>query len=193
MNRIDDPRAVFYLRHQTLIEEWAALGASASELAHSFLCSCADDIAGLAPELSPGAQVHKSLEGAWPKVLLVSPEWMELSEGELVPKVGIGLEWNKTKSLNFTTSPGCVYTGVWVDTSIDGGKELWRSLRAAFGEAGLIKAHKLATGAWWPAYRYEHATGEYWDDLAPYRAQLVGSVRLFWMLFEPRIRKVLAG
>ncbi|WP_437675741.1 hypothetical protein [Sorangium sp. So ce131] len=193
MNRIDDPRAVFYLRHQALIEEWAALGSSAAQLAHSFLCSCAEEIAGLASELSPDAHVHKHLEEDWPKVLVCSPEWLESSEDELVPKIGIGLEWNWTNRLSFTTSPGCAYTGVWVDTDRDGGKELSKKLRAAFVEAGVTKTHKLATSTWWPAYRYEVATGEYWNDLAPYRAQIVQSVRLFWSVFEPRIRKVLAG
>ncbi|WP_437274572.1 hypothetical protein WME90_25320 [Sorangium sp. So ce375] len=192
MNRIDDPRAVFYFRHQTLIEEWAALGSSAAQLAHSFLCSCADDIAELASDLSPDAHVHKYLEGDWPKVLVLSPGWRELSAGGLV-RVGIGIQWNKSNRLNFTTSPGCANTGVWVDNDLDGGKELSKKLRVAFAEVGLIKAHKLAISPWWPAYRYEMATGEYWDDLAPYRAQLVKSVRFFWREFEPRIRDVLAG
>ncbi|WP_438031580.1 hypothetical protein [Sorangium sp. So ce204] len=193
MNRIDDPRAVFYLRHQTLIEEWAAVSKSAAELTHSFLCSCADEIAGLASELSLDAHVHKDLEADWPKVLVLPPGWLDSSEGELVPKIGIGLEWNRSGRLNFTTSPGCAYTGVWVNNNLDGGKEVSKQLRAAFAEAGLIKPHKLVTSAWWPAYRYEGATGEYWNDLAPYRAQIIDSVRFFWTVFEPRIRGVLAG
>ncbi|WP_437618163.1 hypothetical protein [Sorangium sp. So ce1151] len=194
MNRIDDPRAVFYLRHQELIEEWAALGEPAAELAHAFLCSCADDIAGLAAELSPDIQVYKDLEDDWPKIFLILPEWLESREGELEPKVGIGLEWHRSRHLNFTMSPSCAYTGVWTHYDRDDGKELSRRLRAAFGEADLIKQHKLATTtAWWPAYRYEHATGEYWNDLGPYRAQIVESLRFFWTVFEPHIRKVLAG
>lgn len=192
MNRIDDPRAVFYLRHQTLIEQWTALGPSVAQLAHSFLCSCADDIAGLASELSPHASVLMNLEGDWPKVLLFSREWSGSCEGESAPKVGIGLEWNRKNRLKFATSPDCAYTGVRVDIGLDGGKELSRKLKAAFAEADLIKPHKLVTSPWWPAYRYEHATGEYWNDLAPYRAQIVESVRLFWTVFEPEIRKVLA-
>ncbi|WP_437766524.1 hypothetical protein WMF27_24075 [Sorangium sp. So ce281] len=94
--------------------------------------------------------------------------------------------------MNFTTSPGCAYTGVWVDAGLDGGKELSKKLRAAFVEAGIIKTYRLAASAWWPAYRYERATGEYWNDLAPCRTQIVASVRGFWAAFEPQIRKVLA-
>ncbi|WP_437878430.1 hypothetical protein [Sorangium sp. So ce513] len=200
MNRIDDPRAVFYLRNQALIEEWAALGASVANLTHAFLCSCAEGIAELASEISPDVEVFKFLEEDedWPKILLVLPGWYPSTEGELVrgvdvaPRVGIGLEWNKSRRLNFTTAPACVFSGVWVDVDIAGGRELSRKLRAAFGEAGLLKKHKLASSPWWPAYRYETATGEYWNDLEPYRAQLIESVRFHWTEFEAQIRKVLA-
>ncbi|WP_437911397.1 hypothetical protein WME73_26950 [Sorangium sp. So ce302] len=193
MNRIDEPRAVFYLRHQALIEKWAALGPSVAQLAHSFLCSCADDVAGLAPQLSPDAAVHMDLEGEWPKVLVFSRRWFGSSEGESVPKVGIGLEWNKKSRLNFATSPDCAYTGVRVNFGLADGRELSRKLKDAFAAAGLIKPHKLVTSPWWPAYRHEVAAGEYWENLAPYREQLVKSVRFFWREFEPRIRDVLAG
>jgi hypothetical protein len=195
MNRIDDPRAVFYLRHQALIEELAVLRDSAADLAHAFLCSCEDRIAELAYELSPDVEVYKFMEEDedWPKILLVLPGWFVSREGERVPRVGIGLEWNKSRRLNFTTSPACAYTGVWVDFDIDGGKELSRKLRAAFGEAGVLKKHKLASSAWWPAYRYETATGEYWNDLVPYREHLVESVRSHWTEFETRVREVLAA
>ncbi|KYF89758.1 hypothetical protein BE20_19690 [Sorangium cellulosum] len=201
MNRIDDPRAVFYLRNQPLIEEWAAIGESVADLAHGFLCSCADGIAELASELSPDVDVYKFLEDDedWPKILLVLPGWFPSSQAGLVhgvdvaPRVGVGLEWNKSRRLNFTTSPACAFTGVWVDIDIAGGKELSRKLRAAFGEAGILKQHRLTSSAWWPAYRYETATGDYWNDLAPYREQLIQSVRSHWMEFAPRIRDVLAG
>jgi hypothetical protein len=193
MNRIDEPRAVFYLRHQAYIEKWAALGTSVAQLAHSFLCSCADDVAGLAPQLSSDAAVHMDLEGDWPKVLVFSRGWFGSNESESLPKVGIGLEWNKKNRLNFATAPDCAYTGVRVDIGLADGKELSRKLKDRFAAAGLIKSHKLVTSPWWPAYRYGTATGAYWEDLAPYRAQLVESVRFFWKEFEPRIRDVMAG
>jgi hypothetical protein len=190
MNRIDDQRVAFYLRNQALIEEWSGLASSASSVAHAFLCSCADDLSRLAADLAPGVRVESLLDSAWPKLLIVSPMW--LLKNDPLPRLGIGIEWHKTNKLGFTIPERCAFSGVWVNNHLADGLELSNKLKGAFAQSGLMKPRALASTPWWPAYRWEKASSEYWNDLSAYRAQIVESVRLSWKDLEPVVRDVLA-
>jgi hypothetical protein len=45
----------------------------------------------------------------------------------------------------------------------------------------------------WPRYRYEPCTYDsYWNDLGPYRSQLVASVEEAWTTFAPVVDAALA-
>lgn len=193
MNRVDDPKVAFYLKNQALIDEWAAIAQGASQAVHAFLCSCESDIACLATQLSPDVSLTVQLDGDYPKMLLYLPNWMR-SNGPLVElHVGVGVEWCRKSRLGFANSPNCAYAGVWTNLHVDGGKDLSRKLRSAFADAGLIRQQSLSSHEWWPAYRYEMATGEYWNDLSSYRSQLAQSVMFFWTTFAPRIHGLLAA
>lgn len=187
MNRIEDERVLFYLRHQERIDEWAALAKEASESAHQFLCSCQDDIAGLAREFGPDVRSYVSLEESLhPKIFLYRSAWLLDRES---PRTAIGLEWYRPR-LSFSGRAKSAYSGVWVDYRGQGGPTLHGAMLRAFKEAGLVKEHRLETQSdWWPTYRWEPAQGEYWTDLAPYRTQLIDSVRFFWKTFEPIVRE----
>jgi hypothetical protein len=191
MNRIDDQRVAFYLRNQARIEEWAGLASSVSTEAHTFLCSCSDDLSQLAADVAPDARVESFLDSAWPKLLIVSPTWF--LENDPVPRLGIGIEWHKTSKLGFTVPERCAFTGVWVNNHMADGPELSSKLKIAFAQSGLMKPRALTSTTWWPAYRWEKASGEYWNDLSAYRAQIVESVRLCWKDFEPLVGQFLQG
>lgn len=182
MNRIEDERVLFYLRHQERIDEWAALAKEASEAAHQFLCSCQDDIVGLAREFGPDVRSFVSLDESYPKIFLYRSAWLLDRDS---PRAAIGVAWQRSR-LSFSGHGKSAFSGVWVDYRGEGGPKLHGAMGRAFKEAGLLKEHKLETQwNWWPAYRWEPAQGEYWTDLSQYRAQIIDSVRFFWKTFEP--------
>lgn len=193
MNRIDDPKIAFYLKNQALIEEWSRLAKGASSVVDTFLCSCERDLAQLAKGFSPNASLIVQLEGDYPKILLYQPAWIRSNGPPIELHAGIGLEWHRDTGLGFAQSPNCAYAGVWTNLHVDSGKNLSRNLRRAFGDAGLSRQHGLVSHEWWPAYRYEMATGEFWNDLNVYRLQLVESVRFFWTTFAPKVQEAVAA
>ncbi|HRI71394.1 MAG TPA: hypothetical protein PK156_44480 [Polyangium sp.] len=190
MNRIDDERVLFYLKHQQRIQEWAALAKEASEQAHQFLCSCADDLMTLARDLGRGVQTFVSIEDDYPKLFLYRNAWWPDKATTKHPRVGIGLEWRRG-NVSFTESGKSAYCGVWVHYQLDGAKALHESIGKAFKDAGLLKKHGFTSSTvWWPAYRYEIAPPEFWNDLGPYRTQLIESIRFCWTTFEPVVNKL---
>ena len=192
MNHIDDERVAFYLRHQQRIEEWAALAGDTAKVAHGFMCSLADDLDQLAKELGSTVIVAKDMDNpSYPSFLLAVPEWyVTPSMDEL--RVGVGIVWHRTSGLGFTIPEKCAHTGVWANRDLDGGLKLSRELKAAFGDAGLLREHELKSYVWWPAYRWEIATGDFWKDLSPYRKQILDSIRFFWRDFTPIIHQTLS-
>ena len=195
MNRIDDERIKFYLKHQQRIDEWAALSREVPSLAHRFLCSCQDDIEALAGELGPDLPVHAHLESDYPKLLLYRPAWHPQNthhEASIPPRIGIGIEW-RHKDVTFSCHESSAYAGVWVDCGNDAGRHFRDKAVSAFRAAGLLKEPRrnLAT-SWWPSYKWVPADGEYWDDLSLYRQQLVDSVRDCWLKFAPTIDRLVA-
>ena len=189
MNRIDDERVLFYLKHQQRIEEWAALSKDLANIAYDFLCSCEGDIGSLATELAPDAQPYSSLEEKYPKLFICRRNWFR--DKQDTPIVAIGVEWLRSGG-NFTSADRCAHTCVWVNWSSSSGPEFQERLSAAFKKADLLQKHKLQSRPWWPVYRDEVAHGEYWSDLAPYRQQVLDSIRFFWTTFAPLIDKSLA-
>ncbi len=132
--------------------------------------SCSSGIEDLAGDV--GATFWSVLDGGWPKLFLIKPEW-KTSE---LPKLGVGLQW-KQGAVGFATGERPV-VGVWVDQN---GRDLQLSqaLKARF-RAGQLLERPWQSSSWWPAWRYETANGIYWDDLDPFRAQLVQAVHTTW-------------
>lgn len=192
MNRIEDDRILFYLRHQHRIDEWTALAKEASEVADQFLRSFEGDAAALAAELGPDVRLFASLNEPYPKLLLCRPGWFPAGEDAEVPRLGIGLEWQRS-AVSFAGRGKTAYVGTWVQFQMPGGAALQSAMSRAARDSGLVKEHRLETARiWWPTYRWEPAAGEYWNDLASYRAQLLAAMRFFWTMFEPIAREIIA-
>jgi hypothetical protein len=188
MNRIEDERILFYLRHQQRIDEWADLAKEAREMAHEFLRSCKPDVAALADQLGPDVQFFQSLEGAFPKLFLCRPAWFADKAGKS-PRMGVGLEWCRS-TVSFAVREKSAYVGVWVDNQMSQGAALQGAVSSEIRKAGLLKRHVLEEAEWWPAYRYEPAEQSLWKNLGAYRDQLLESIRFFWTTFEPIVRQL---
>jgi hypothetical protein len=94
------------------------------------------------------------------------------------PRVAIVLEWQR-RTASFTVGHRLV--GIRVDLDTPGGRDLSSAIR------DLVRSRREACGfplssQCWPAY--SSASGaegeEYWEDLQPYRHQLVALVRSAW-------------
>lgn len=191
MNRIEDDRVLFYLKHQQRIDEWAALAKEASDAAHRFLCSCSDDIAALAADFGSDVRTLVLLDDGYPKIFLYRANWGPGSGSNKYPRVGIGLEWFRS-NVSFSGRGKTAYSGVWVHYQMDGGAALQGTLSRIFRDSGLPREHKLESSrSWWPTYRYEQAQRDFWTDLMPYRVQLVDSVRFFWKTFAPLVQEAM--
>lgn len=195
MNRIDDERIKFYLKHQERIEEWAALSKDVPGVAHRFLCSCQDDIEALAGELGPDVHIHAHLESDYPKLLLYRPAWHPQNsrhEASIPPRIGVGIEWRR-KDVTFAGHQSSAYTGVWVDCREGAGRQFSGEIARALRQAGLPMEQRASwSKPWWVTDRWEPARGEYWDGLSLYRQQLVDSVRDCWRAYEPTIDGLVA-
>jgi len=193
MNRIDDERIKFYLKHQERIEEWAALSKDVSGVAHRFLCSCQDDIEALAGELGPDVHIHAHLESDYPKLLLYRPAWHPQNsrhEASIPPRIGVGIEW-RHKDVTFVGHESSAYVGVWVDCGNEAGRHFRDKAVRVFREERLLtEPRRNWATSWWPSYGWARAQGEYWDDLSLYRQQLVDCVRSYWQKFAPTIDRL---
>lgn len=171
MDRIDDERVRFYLRHRDLIETWAAVRKDVRQAAHEFYMSLADDLGQTAAGFGDDIAVWSN-EGNWSKVGLYRPAW----DGEGEPVVQVCFEWNK----DATFADGVRFIGVRVNYGSPEGKafrpyagDALRDLRDSSGFARKSNH--------WPAYQLApSADGEFWDDLSGYRDRLLDTVESAW-------------
>jgi len=181
MNEIADERVAFYLKHQALIDTWAAVAADAARDAHRFYLSLADDLSQLAGDLDPDAEVWVR-DGSYSNVGLYKTPWGSPPGG---PLVAVALEWRKDK------------TGFRGDYRISGLRIDWehprgKAIRATLGD--LVRPHRVsvsfpASSSWWAAYRPfpEPEAQEYWKDLRPFRSALVSEVIDAWTAFAGHV------
>lgn len=184
MNRIDDPRIEFYLKHQGLIEEWAAVRRDVRHAAHDFYASLVDDLEQVADGLDGDVDVVFEDPG-YPQVGLCRPQW----HGEQVPTVAVVFEWQRSSS---TFTDGSRMLGVRVAMGEDGGKELTDKVRHALEPIRKTAGFPNANKSYWPAWRLGRAAegDEYWKDLAPYRQALIDDIMKAWESFHGAIDEV---
>ena len=180
MNRIDDPRLLFYLKHQELIDEWAAVKDDVRHAAIDFYESLADDLEEQAESIGGDVIVVRK-HGGYGYVGLANPAWV----GEEEARVAIVLEWQRS-SASFIS--GWREVGVRVEPSVQGYQELSEAIRGRVhstrGAAGFPSSNKI-----WPAHAAAPgaADPEYWTDLGSFRHELVSQVRAAWDAFSTDI------
>jgi hypothetical protein len=194
MNRIEDERVRFYLRHQEEIDAWTALAKLLHDRAHEFLLSCKPGLDRLAAEL--GTDVHCTyLEHAkWPSYNLYQASWIPIrvwTHPEW-PPMAVGIIWHRpTVTFKGAGSP---LVGVW----LRGDRRPDEQLIAAFHS----RCDKPRDGfskrdAWGAAVHAVSPPNEdYCDNLQPFRESIVESVRAAWHLYAhdiPQILKVVYG
>jgi hypothetical protein len=177
-DRINDEPILFYLRHQELIETWAAVRKDVQAAAHDFYLTLGDDLGDRASHFGDDVVVWSN-EGSWSKVGLYRPAW----HGEDEPVVQVCLEWNRQA----TFSDGTKQAGVRVDWSSADGKAVRPHLedthRGIRDTAGFDRSQNH-----WPALRpAPEPDGEYWDDLSSYRELLLDVVESAWAAFSDAI------
>lgn len=179
MNRFDEDRVVFFLKHEEQIRAWAALEAEAIPLVNAFLHSLREDLEHLCHALGDDLRLHTdSGFPDWPMLALCRDSWRDAGDR---PRVCIGLMWNaKRPSLAHGQR---VFGGVRVSEGLAGALEL----RKRIAEAGsaLRKARGYSSGNQWPASRSAPAAqGAYWLDLSAYRNVLLAEIETAWTLFS---------
>lgn len=179
MNQIDDDRVVFYLKHEKLIREWAAIEREAWAAVDAFLISLAEDIAALAHDLGVGVTFLADTESpSYPGMDVYRQSWCD-SAG--IPRVRIRLEWQRGRS-SLTQHP-LPYAGIKVNMDLAGSKELRQ--RILDPSSTERKAGGYTANPWWAGYRYvPAATGEYWADLSGHRAVILTELRNVWDAFS---------
>jgi hypothetical protein len=183
MDRIDDERIRFYLKHQELIETWASVRKDAREVTHEFFLSLTDDLGERAAGLGGDLAVWRN-EKIYSKVGLYRPGW----DGEDEPVVQVCLEWHKQAT--FTT--GTRFVGVRASYGNADGK----SLRPYLGDTlrGIRDAAGFGRSSnHWPAYQpVLEPDGEFWNDLGDYRNGLLDTIESAWVSFSEPIQHAVA-
>ena len=184
-DRIEDERVAFYLKHQRLIDTWAAVRKDAVAAAHSFYVSLVDDLSQLAPGLGSEVEVWSQV-GNWSNVGLFHRSWFEAE----APLVLACFEWNNRS----TFVDGSRTTGLRIQAEAKGETALRpyiadriREIRTArgFGQSNSV----------WPAYRAApNPSGDsYWQDLSEHRETLVAEVGAVWGAFASHVGEAVAA
>lgn len=185
---VDDPRLRFFLERRDLIEEWVEAGAAEPAYLDRYLARLEEDLVDLAE--SNGAELGIIDLGGDRVLALTKPAWVAVP----TPVAAIGLGWwPKTVRLG-----GLKRQYPWVGIRVRR-SEPWGNVHQALLE--LIEAETSGDAARfdkrtkgnWIAYRWvpcEHQ--RYWDDLTPYRSELIDLVSVSWRVFSPLVDRAIA-
>lgn len=185
-DRITDPKLIFYLERRKQIDEWALLQNLEKATAIEFVRSLQPDIQAVAGELEPDLYVDNfMLEGA-EHIAVWRPSWLAAPSGEEgpLPQAMVAIAWYKT--IRFEGAGLGPFVGLRVRSSQH--VELRRSLGQLVTDGGIggqaFPAGTPLGRSTWVRYRSISVTSErYWEDLGPYRKELVGAVAEAWRHF----------
>lgn len=187
MKRIEDERIQFYLRHESLIEEWAQIRSDAVSAAHRFYLSLAEDLEERAADLGDDILVLTADE-SWARVGLCRESWLDESG---TPLAVLSLEWMRSKT---GFREGYRVLGVRCDADLEVGRQLRGTI------ADLVREQRSVLGfgrssRWWPAYKAVDGTtdAEYWLDLDPFRQALVEGIVEAWWALSPSVDEALSS
>ena len=183
MDRIDDPRVLFYLKHQTLIEEWAAVRKDVAGAAHEFYWSIGQRLEERASSLGPDVLAFPIPNASWPLVGYHRFGWPLNADDQ--PVVGVFLQWKQGTT---TFTDGSRSVGLRIDMNDPSGIGLREAITARIkdGQANAGFPHRAN---WWPAYSDittpSHA--DYWENLNPYSESIVELIESAWNEFSPAV------
>lgn len=183
MDLIKDPRVLFYLKHQALIEQWAAVRKDLVAIAHDFYVSIGQKLEERAPELGPDVRVFSMSDEAYPFVGYHRSGWHLDPEDR--PLVGVYLQWRKGQS---TFADGPRFICVSVNINHPSGAVLSEAFTAQVKDSLANVGFKKSSN-WWPAYAdlIPPTPADYWEDLNPYRDSIVESITSGWNHFAPAV------
>jgi hypothetical protein len=176
MDSIDDERVIFYLKHQDLIETWAAVKGDVIREANRFYFSVADHLQERSIDLGDDVQVWVRDE-SWCNVGLYRREWF----GDTGPLISACYEWSPRST--FRDGARAVGLRVHRKDSDDIRDIVADQVRGVRAKAGFPRSNKS-----WPAFRDAPTpvADEFWKDLSNYRDALVASVVEAWDAFSER-------
>ena len=192
MDRIDDERVSFYLKHREDIDSWLALKADASRALDDFLRQSAEQLKELAAQFGEDVVVRSRLaSGRSRHIRFLRPGWR--ADHNIV-RAAIQLEWSASRvSWGLAAGSEPAYVSVWANRDAAGGVELAAQLRQRLREKA--KRLDLSVGSsfsWNPTWKYLIPEGDrYWEDLSGFRKHITGQLEWFWREFAGDIDEAL--
>lgn len=184
MKRVEDERIRFFLKHRSLIEQWARIEKDLPAISAKFLWSLQEDMEELIARLDGDVYLYREA-GNTPKLFLHRESWLP-KDGNLRPMVGIGIEWQH-KRADF--GKGTTYVGIWNDQRSPATQFNAELTKVA---AAVAQSKKLNATAWWPERTFVEPPNEnYWEDLTLYRDLIIEEIHSYWVRYEARVGGVL--
>jgi hypothetical protein len=186
-----DARLQFFLEHQELIRDWAALATEVQDAAEGLLRELrVDVIADPRVEqlaIRVGSRVNGE-EATGP--VLYRATWCADDEG--VPDVGIGLAWDgKVDPARVWPKAYMPYVGILCSHQTDAGRTLETRLRANT-LSRLNDEPKFQKGFHWVAYRYVAPKPDWWRDIPAWRQGLVDELMAAWTRWSGLVDRAVA-
>lgn len=184
---VDDPRLRFFLERRDLIEEWVEAGAAEPAYLDRYLPRLEEDLVDLA---ATGEADVSIVDFGGDRVLtLTKPPW----RSDPTPVAAIGLGWWPRSVRLGGLKRQYPWVGIRVRRS-----EPWGSVHQTLlnlidgevsGDAGRFRSRTKGN---WIAYQWVPCEHErYWDDLTPYRTELVDLGSAAWRAFSPLVDRAL--
>jgi hypothetical protein len=191
---IDDPRLCFYLERREQIDEWAALRALEPPALDRFLQRLQPEVEQIAEDLGPDVRSAYLTVEKESMLTLHKDPWVISTHD---PAIVVQLGWWPSSTRFASATDWVPWVGVRARRNPP-----FEALRAEIGLA--IDASPTAKSAFtsgsptgkslWPrssTIACEYAG--YWDDLGPYRDQLLAKLREGFDVFAPLIDDVIAA
>ncbi|MFN8017142.1 MAG: hypothetical protein U0P45_03370 [Acidimicrobiales bacterium] len=178
---VDDPRVRFYLERRELIDEWIEAAKDEPREVERFLGGVADALSKIVSSDEDDWSMHRTRSGCG----IYRPSWIG---PDREPRAWVGLGWERGK-VRFVGTEKTVWVGVRARLSGDHAHTrgiIQQELAVEANGAGFEEiepdTNNWPVSTWLPC---EHEN--YWNDLAPYRQQLLDEVTSAWRRVAPAL------
>ena len=189
---LGDARLQFFLEHQELIRDWAALAAVAQGAADEQLRELRGDLMNDNRVVELGIRVAPGMKGdVVTGSVLHRPAWCVDAEG--VPDVGITLGWDsKVDPAGVWPKTSVPYIGVLCSRQTNPGRAIEARLRATTA-SHLNDKPKYQKGSVHVVYRYLNPDKDWWQDIPKWRQGLVDELLAAWTRWAELVDDAVAG